>query len=43
MHHINGDVSDTRPGNLVICRHDYHMAVFHSPVSNPGGFVRNKR
>ena len=37
VHHVDGNPENNSHKNLVICTHDYHMAIFHSPKSNPIG------
>ncbi|WP_196788454.1 HNH endonuclease [Burkholderia gladioli] len=47
VHHVNGVRTDNRPVNLLVCTHEYHVALHHrlanspawpefAPVSRPG-------
>ena len=35
VHHINGIKSDNRPANLLVCTHEYHVALHHRLEASP--------
>ncbi|MDM8357510.1 HNH endonuclease signature motif containing protein [Pandoraea communis] len=35
VHHVNGDKRDNRPGNLLICSHEYHVSLHHRLANSP--------